>query len=732
MKTGYGTKYQFEFDATCKPFSNQPLKVTKCKVLILQKDYVGAVSEIPSGQVSPVVIEYPSADDDIFYPLKGSSLSFMVLGGVINMDSIIFEDEQEYFIEYYRDNVIFWTGFITPELCEEEIFLRNPAIEFKAIDGLGTLKGKEFTTDNKYPNGIITLFTMLQNSLKLLGFDYNINVLLKMWYSTHTKTDYSTPLEQTYIFTPATKDINFEYKSNVDLLLNISYIFNCLIYQNYGEWYFVKPKDLVFGVNDASIFNTSGVLNTSQKKEIPRLLHGTDFLIIAEPKRKLRRFYKHVQIDYNLSVNKILNGDFSMWDGTPTPYTYTNTLSFIGGSQTETDFYAIDKFEGLGAAKRYLVYNQLNNNYNIAITGSNSNEGYYLRGVRIADPEGFTLNLDCITGNPRFAVIATQVVYLGGQPVVDYKSYNFEEDEWVSFVPPNGTIYKYIMPSEFFNPGEGIYNVSLNFKRPDFFVDPYKKGFYTVGVILYPEIRIGFNGFESFYSKVCINGIAPEIVLDDSSLTGNHLKLSKEILKTDNYKKASITPDPIEVFNGDAFYYNGVKYSDDSNLKVLVGGNYVSTSYPYKNESNVILDGWKERDEDEQYSVMELCARNTLSQYSDYRNIFTGTLIGKNLQYGAIYEFPNQGVLGGKKFFPLSIKLNERDCTADVVLMELSPNEITGQMSISRYDVNGNLVLAEFSPSKPPKSNGLGTDLGEAGSSFQSKIVTFFMDDFKP
>ena len=409
MKSGYGTIYRFEYDATCSPFN--ALLTTKCKVLILKRDYSGAIIDIPYGQASPVEIDYPTSNDDIFYPLKGSSLAFRVLGGIINMDSIVSEDEQEYFIEYYRDNVIFWTGFVTPELCEEDIFLRYPAIEFKAIDGLGTLKGKEFTIDNKYPDGIVSLVKLIQNSLKLLGFDYNLNVLLKMWYSTHSKTSYSTPLEQTYVFNPALKDINFKYVSNVDLLLNISNIFNGFIYQNYGEWYFVKPKDLAFGVNDASIFNTSGVLNTSSKKNIPVFRHGEHFLIIAEPKRKLRRYYKQVEIDYNYSVNKLLNGDFSMWDETPTQYTYTDSLTFITGTPTETNFYSVDKFQSLGNAKTYLVYESLANQYIFAITATSSNDGMYLRSVEFSDPQGFSLNVDCKTGNPKFALLATQVTY---------------------------------------------------------------------------------------------------------------------------------------------------------------------------------------------------------------------------------------------------------------------------------------------------------------------------------
>jgi hypothetical protein len=129
---GYGTKYRFEFDATCNPFGT--LLTTKGKVLILKKGYSGAITDIPYGQVSPVEIDYPTSDDDIFYPLKGSVLSFNVYGGIINMDSIISEDETEYFIEYYRDNVLFWSGFVSPELCEEDIFLKYPAIQFKRFN----------------------------------------------------------------------------------------------------------------------------------------------------------------------------------------------------------------------------------------------------------------------------------------------------------------------------------------------------------------------------------------------------------------------------------------------------------------------------------------------------------------------------------------------------------------------------------------------------------------------
>ena len=76
--------------------------------------------------------------------------------------------------------------------------------------------------------------------------------------------------------------------------------------------------------------------------------------------------------------------------------------------------------------------------------------------------------------------------------------------------------------------------------------------------------------------------------------------------------------------------------------------------------------------------------------------------------------------------------MNERDNTAEIILMELSSNEITGKMTVSRYDTSGALLTADFTESKKKLRNGVGTDLGEAGDSgtIFDRFVAFFMDDF--
>lgn len=707
--TGYGTIYQFEFDGTCNPFGT--LLTTKGKVLILKKDYNGSIYTIPAGQVSPVEIDYPTADDDIFYPLKGSSLTFKVYGGVINMDSIISEDEKEYFLEYYRDSVLFWSGFVSPELCEEDIFLKYPAIEFKTIDGLGTLKSQKLTINNKYPAGILSLFEVVFNALKGIGYEYGLNVLAKVWNDNHTKTAYSTPLEQTYVYTASLRDDNFEFKSNVDLVLDICNIFNAFVYQNAGQWFYVKPKDLAFGVNQATKFSNTGVMNTSTKTTIPTLVHGTNFLIVAEPKRKIRRFYKYMEVEYEYGSNKFINGDFTLWNGTATPITKTTGMSLLSGTYTETLFKGFTK-SFLGTPKTYLVYDAVADKYILGLTSLLSTGNVGFAGMNAGWNEGFNLSITSETNNPSFRLSIT-IPYITGFQVYYY---NFSNDTWQE------SPYIYTKAVNYPDEDMNIYSKSFPFPPVLEQWSLYNYKSYAVDLVLYAQSNGG--GYETWYNQILLNAKKGSTLPD------------KEITKIDNIKNASIIPPKKVVYNGDAFTLDGITtLSDYSNLQIYYESGYFPSTWPIPSvlgPTYPSTGGWYEREEEDKYGINELTARNILNQYSDYRNIFTGTLIGKGLQYGAIYEFPLQGALNSKKFWPLSIKMNERDNTGEVVLMELSSNEITGQMTLSRYDQSGLLISAKVSESKKKSRNGVGTDLGQAGDygTIFDRFVAFFMDDF--
>lgn len=644
---GYGTKYQFEFDGTCKPFKDQALKVVSCKVLILQKSYSGSVITIPYGQVTPVEIDYPTADDDIFYPIKGSVLSFKVLGGAINMDSIISEDEKEYVLEYYRNGVLFWTGFVSPELCEEDIFLRYPAIEFKTIDGLSAFKNAILKENNgRKLYGINSFKDIFASALRFIGYNYNFNILLKLKNKNYQSFDRIIDVIGTYINV-------FREKGNqpisVDnIIKSICNIFNLVIYQNKGQWFIIKLKDLVFGNYTTDKYNNAG--SYTGTNTIRQFYHGTDFLIIAEPKRKIRRFYKQGQIDYQYyNGDSILNSNLNIFSKDGLGYTYAKyqtdgagqaaTLTILdNASGTPPAAMSWNSFTVSGNA--YPCLNNSTSEWNIALTQLNA---YVQYSVYLASDESFSYTLGVLS-NIGFEIRLEEV---------GYTTKYFAGGVWTTTQPSMGR-----------NNFTSETNINLPHSGTVYF-----KVYY-------------FPGYAGLYNQI-FTYLNVEVSIGEQSIIPYNLESTIAV----NPKDTSINPNVITVYNGSPILkQNGITYIND--------------------ESNIIADGFSlseiyyERNEEYGYKIQELAVRNVLNQYSDYRNIFTGTIIGEQLEYGAIYNFPVQGALADKKFFPLSMKLNERDCTAEVVFMELTSNEINPSINCTLFDVENNIVYQELSSSK--------------------------------
>lgn len=703
MKTGYGTIYQFEFDGTCAPFGSTLVK--KCKVLILKKGYNATVFTIPYGQVSPVEIDYPTANDDIFYPIKGSSLSFKVLGGVINMDSIISEDEQEYFLEYYRGNNIFWSGYVSPELCEEDIFLRYPAIEFKTIDALGSLNSITFKDNDGLKSfGKRSIKSMINSVFNGLGFDYKFNILSKVWAETMSTA--SNALSQVYVYLNVYRDRNGMQLSTSDLLKSFAYLFNSIIYQDNGQWWFVRLKDLAFGQFATDSYNKDGSSATSQS--IPVLVHGTNFLITATPRRKIRRFYREASVKYNyVSFFSNLDTNFTVFDNDNTApnnvkiYNVVSTFDETPNSNVNgVDIYERLTFNIIRAGnnspsfKFFTEFNSPNlfsyfdsriNDYGLVITAANSTEAQakhleYVVG-NLSVGETFSLSISSISKN-----IVLQII-------VDGKYYNATTDTWGTTPLSNGGLgLTSLVVENIASPYAGEFKIRL---FPQIGYIPIN----IVGASVTTAFATAYHGF--YVSKQNYNDY--------------------ELTTVTNIKNTSIIPETVNVYNGD-------KIVSDGGLNDIIDWSNLFLNDDTKTTT------WFERSETNGYKIQELAARNILNQYSDYRNIFTGTIIGENIRYGAIYRFPNQGALASRDFFPLSMKMNERDCTAEVIFMELTSNEIDPTINQSVYDNEGNIVLQNITSSKKKNRNGVGTDLGEAGDfgTIFDRFVAFFMDDFKP
>lgn len=702
---GYGEIYRFEFDGTCNPFGTE--LTTKCKVSILKKDYTGTVTTIPDGQASPVTISYPTTDDDIFYPIKGSSISFKIYGGVLGIDSISSDDEKEYLLEYYRDANLFWRGFVSPEMCEEDIFLRYPAIQFTTIDGLGSMEGTDLqqiidiSTGAKLPiKGYQSFTSILSSIFDSVSLRMPFNLLA---YFKGSEINYLTP-EQSLTYMNIL--INSLYgedgvKTNtLDILKSIGKLFNAIIFQDKGEWWFVKPKDVAFGYRNT--FKVDIYNSTTSSNTIPILEHGTDFLIVAEPKRKLKKLYKAVEVEIKqLCPNGNVDTNFSVLNYTlkhPTvfkpEYTSYNETTTVGGITTVTTYYdklsfvkyynqtdityrypSYKYFTPYGNAKGEMIFNPTTNDYAMVVRGGTTSSDYVQYSYNVlsgADNKYvYDIGVSSITKSIKISIV------LNGQ------YYNASTESW-----QNTEIINTFSDVDSMNitniqmPGDGILMIR----------------FYA-GVV---TPHIFFDGVE--YSNIS--------EYHNFKFTSNIPKKTRQLITATNIKDATIVPDRVTLFNGMTVPHplDNISYPtyDPWYNPQFAFGESALSGYVLESPSDINLNTdapnrmteIAERNEPYYYSLQELCTRNILNQYSDNTNIFSGTIIGKNLRFGAIYKFPNQGALADKLFFPLSMELDERECTADVVFLELSTNEIDPSIVSTIYDSEDNIRYQQVISSK--------------------------------
>jgi hypothetical protein len=488
---------------------------------------------------------------------------------------------------------------------------------------------------------------IISSALRFIGYNYNFNILLKLKNKDFLPTDRLLDLIGTYTNV-------FREKGNksfsVDVIMkSISYLFNVVMYQNRGQWFIIKPKDLAFGLYTTDKYNNDGgYIGTDTIKQYN---HGTDFLIVAEPKRKIRRFYKQAQIDYKYyNGDSIFNSNFNIFTkDLPGVWTYAKyQTDGVGSNSSLTVLDAASgtppaPFSWTSFTKGGDVYPCLNNATNEWGVSFNDTGAFLQTSIFVASDETFSYTL-------------TVLSYVGFEVKIES---NVQSPQYL--VNGNWTANQ---PSIFKSDTTSETNISVPFS-----------GTVTFKMYFYPGFQGLYNQIVSYFNAESTYG------------AGSPLPYALESTIATNPKDTSINPSVIEVYNGSYILkQDNVTYiNDESNIAT---------------NGFVISEIYYERAEEYGYKIQELAVRNVLNQYSDYRNIFSGTIIGKGLEYGAIYNFPVQGALANKKFFPLSMKFNERDCTAEVIFMELTPNEIEPSINCTLFDTDSNIVYQELSSSK--------------------------------
>lgn len=235
-----------------------------CRVSILENDFSGSSTELV-GQEDPINITYDNSDDFKFKAIIESQADINLIfdDSVLSMSELWTSNERTFKVEYYIDSALEWTGFIIPEGFDYTLKGGLYPAQLVARDGLSTLEGILFKTDNNelygtqnlgFNDGFIFPFILILTEI-LRKLDLGIDLWTLVDYYEQTmvllkeNSRNSDPLAisyvnvKTYINDTDREDIAYFEDVNEawdckKIIENICNIWGSRVYQEKGVWRF--------------------------------------------------------------------------------------------------------------------------------------------------------------------------------------------------------------------------------------------------------------------------------------------------------------------------------------------------------------------------------------------------------------------------------------------------------------------------------------------------------------
>lgn len=251
----YTEKYFLSF---CNPLGQS------CRVSILQDGFVGITTELV-GQAEPIKISYDNSDDFKFKAIIESEASINLVfdDETLSLSELWTSNERTFKVEYTIEDVLEWTGFIIPEGFDYNLKGGKYEAVLTARDGLATLEGILFKTDNNqfygfqdfgYNDGVQFPFILiLTEILRKLDLGIDLWTLVDYYEETMTLLNedsrnsdplaISTVSVKTFINDTDREDIAYFEDVNEawdckKIIENICNIWGSRLYQQGGVWRF--------------------------------------------------------------------------------------------------------------------------------------------------------------------------------------------------------------------------------------------------------------------------------------------------------------------------------------------------------------------------------------------------------------------------------------------------------------------------------------------------------------
>lgn len=175
----YGILYTAQF--------KDRLLASTFKVDILQDGYGGGSTTIGYMGVTPVSLKYKS-DKGKDQHIIGSSLTFSFMSLPADndkYDALFVGAEKEFKVNYYKDSVLIWTGYLQPDNLSRSYFNKLYQITLNASDWLANLKNVEFRNgSSNYTDGLSVLETV-KTCLEFTGIALDFYTQINTWETTY-------------------------------------------------------------------------------------------------------------------------------------------------------------------------------------------------------------------------------------------------------------------------------------------------------------------------------------------------------------------------------------------------------------------------------------------------------------------------------------------------------------------------------------------------------------------
>ena len=219
------------------------------RVEIEERYYSGDSDEMLFAGNQPAVLSYPGDEFDVFRPLYGSQLTLSLISQVdFEYISLHTADARRFRVTVKKAGVVFWKGWIIPDLFSEPYVAPPYIVQITARCGLGELENVPVPDSiMSYVDGgtpaakqFVNLYSIVTHALRSLDLGLNIHEAVNIYNAERptAPVDTDSTLTDTYV------DISqYSELSLYEMLSDILRVHEARMFQQDGAWWIVRLRE---------------------------------------------------------------------------------------------------------------------------------------------------------------------------------------------------------------------------------------------------------------------------------------------------------------------------------------------------------------------------------------------------------------------------------------------------------------------------------------------------------